>query len=124
MTYPENKKTLVMGASSNPERYSYLAIKSLLSHGHHVEGIGRKNEEVLGVQVHKEPQQFDHIHTVTLYLNPNNQRPYYDYIITLKPQRIIFNPGTENAEFQSIAQSAGIQTIAACTLVMLSTGQY
>lgn len=66
----------------------------------------------------------DDIDTVTLYLNPANQVPYYDYIISLKPKRIIFNPGTENDELESLANKNGIQTMEACTLVLLSTSQY
>lgn len=118
------KKTLVLGASDNPSRYSYLAIHRLRSHDHPVVAIGRKNTKVLDVPIDKEKKQFADIDTVTLYLNPRNQREYYDYILSLDPKRIIFNPGTENDELESMARQKGIKTIDACTLVMLSTNQY
>ena len=120
----KQKKTLVLGASDNPSRYSFLAINSLRRHGHPVVAIGRKNTRVADIHVTKEPEQFENIDTVTLYLNPRNQQGYYDYILSLKPQRIIFNPGTENDELVEKAREKGIQTKEACTLVMLSTNQY
>lgn len=119
-----NKKTIVLGASSNPSRYSYLAMERLLDNGHEVIGIGRKAEKVLGVDVKTTKDNYDDVDTVTLYLNPTNQLPYYDYILGLHPKRIIFNPGTENPELQRLAREKGIETQNACTLVMLSTGQY
>ena len=120
----KQKKTLVLGASDNPSRYSFLAINSLRRHGHPVVAIGRKNTRVADVNVTKEHQQFDEIDTVTLYLNPRNQQEFYDYILSLQPKRIIFNPGTENNELIEKARKQGIQTKEACTLVMLSTNQY
>lgn len=119
-----SKKTLVLGASDNPARYSYLAIQRLRNHGHPVAGIGRKNTKVGDVLIEKEKLPIEGVDTVTLYLNPTHQREYYDYIISLKPRRIIFNPGTENEELKKIATKNNIQTLEACTLVMLSTGQY
>lgn len=118
------KKTLVLGASDNPSRYSYLAINRLRSHQHPVVAIGRKQTMVNDVRVETMQQPFTHIHTVTLYLNPTHQQPYYDYILSLKPHRIIFNPGTENEELMQLAKESGIEVLEACTLVMLSTGQY
>lgn len=118
------KKTLVLGASDNPSRYSYLAIKKLRAHQHPVLAVGRKETVVGEVPVHKETVPDDAVDTVTLYLNPQNQVPYYDYILQLKPRRIIFNPGTENPELMKMAEEAGIEPVIACTLVMLSTGQY
>lgn len=118
------KKTLVLGASDNPSRYSYLAINRLRAHQHPVVAVGKKETVVNGVAVHKQPVTEEEIDTVTLYLNPQNQVPYYDYILGLKPKRIIFNPGTENEELERMARQAGIQTMEACTLVMLGTGQY
>lgn len=119
-----NKKTLVLGASSNPSRYSYLALNRLLNAGHTVEAIGKKEETVAGVHIQKEPQPLTDINTVTLYLNPLNQKPYYDYILSLHPKRIIFNPGAENTELEELAQQHNIATMEACTLVLLATGQY
>lgn len=120
----EKKKTLVLGASDNPSRYSYLAINSLRKHGHPVVAIGKKTGQVADVPIGKEQEQQEDIDTVTLYLNPMNQQQYYDYILSLKPRRIIFNPGTENDDLYEKAKQQGIQPLEACTLVMLSTGQY
>jgi len=118
------KKTLVLGASDNPSRYSYLAIQRLRQHGHPVVAIGRKNTKVADVVVSATKEVFDHIDTITLYLNPRHQPEYYDYILSLRPARIIFNPGAENDELAHKAEQAGITTMEACTLVMLSTNQY
>ncbi|MET0463127.1 MAG: CoA-binding protein [Chitinophagaceae bacterium] len=118
------KKTLVLGASDNPSRYSYLAIKRLRGNQHPVEAIGKFETKVDDVNILKEKTPFIDIDTVTLYLNPTHQREYYDYIISLQPKRIIFNPGTENDELAELAAKNNIQPIEACTLVMLSTGQY
>ena len=120
----QNKKTLVLGASSNPTRYSYLAINKLVAHNHPVVAIGLKETIVSNVPIVKDKPDVKDIDTVTLYLNANNQVPYYDYIISLKPKRIIFNPGTENEELSALAKKNGILAIEACTLVLLSTGQY
>lgn len=118
------KKTLVLGASGNPSRYSYLAINRLRSHDHPVVAIGLKQQKVFDVDVTNEKKPFENVDTVTLYLNPKNQQPYYDYILSLHPKRIIFNPGTENEELAGMAHEKGIETIEGCTLVMLSTGLY
>lgn len=118
------KKTVVLGASENPTRYSYLAINRLRTHGHPVVAIGKKEGKVFDVPVRKGQTEVDEVDTVTLYLNPTNQKQYYDYIVSLKPKRIIFNPGTENKELYEIADKNGISHIEACTLVLLSTGQY
>jgi uncharacterized protein len=120
----EQKKTLVLGASDNPSRYSFLAINRLRSHQHPVVAIGRKQTIVNDVAVETGTPSFADIHTVTLYLNPAHQQPYYNYILSLKPQRIIFNPGAENEELEQLAKANGIRIMEACTLVMLSTGQY
>ena len=119
-----SKKTVVLGASANPARYSFLAINSLRKHQHPVVAIGRKQGQVLDVDISTEKKPLETIDTVTLYLNPVNQKEYYDYILSLHPKRIIFNPGTENPELYDLAKNNGIQTMEACTLVLLSTGQY
>lgn len=118
------KKTLVLGASDNEERYSNMAVKKLVTHNHPVVAIGRKNTSINGVKVTKELVQAAGIDTVTLYLNPTAQKEYYNYILSVKPKRIIFNPGTENDELVELAAAQNIETIEACTLVMLNTGQY
>lgn len=121
---PEIKKTLVLGASDNPRRYSYLAVHRLRNFGHPVVAIGKKTGKVADVDIFKGAQPVSGIDTVTLYLNPTHQKEYYDYIVSLSPKRIIFNPGTENDELSVLAEKNGIKTLEACTLVMLSTGQY
>lgn len=118
------KKTLVLGASENPGRYSNMAIKRLLMHGHSVVAVGRKDGIAHGVDIHPGLPEHEEIDTVTMYLNPHNQIPYYDYILSLKPRRLIFNPGSENPELEELANEKGIQVLEACTLVMLGTGQY
>lgn len=118
------KKTLVLGASDNPSRYSFLAINKLLQFGHPVVAIGRKKTLVSGITVDTELISIPDIDTVTLYLNPTNQQPYYEYILNLQPKRIIFNPGTENEILAAMAEEKGIKTMNSCTLVMLSTHQF
>lgn len=118
------KKTLVLGASENPSRYSYMAIKKLTSHNHPVLAVGRKKGKVGDVQIYTDHVAQSDIDTVTLYLNPKNQVEYYDYILELRPKRIIFNPGTENEELMQKAVANGIEPVVACTLVMLGTNQY
>jgi len=120
----DKKKTLVLGASANPARYSYLAIQRLRQHGHPVKAIGLRKAVVEDVQIDDAPTKADDIDTVTLYLRPSRQEQYYDYILSLNPKRIIFNPGTENEELQKLASDKGIKTIEACTLVMLGTNQF
>src|SRR3954468_23361519 len=120
----DKKKTVVLGASENPARYSYLAVHRLRAHDHPVVAVGRKDGHVADIDIHKEKIQEEEVDTITLYLNPTNQVPYYDYILSLHPKRIIFNPGTENDELAKMASQQGIQAIEACTLVLLSTGQY
>lgn len=119
-----NKKTIVFGASAKPERYAYLAVQKLKEKGHEVLAFGNKEGEVFGVNIDTKPANYKEIHTVTLYLSPENQKQYYQYIISLKPKRVIFNPGTENTEFYQILKAAGIPYEASCTLVLLSTNQY
>jgi predicted CoA-binding protein len=119
-----SKKTLVLGASDNSSRYSYLAIQRLRSKGHEVVGIGKHTGTVDDVTIETTKQPVEELDTVTLYLNPLHQKEYYDYILSLKPKRIIFNPGAENEELKQLALQNNIQPMEACTLVLLSTGQY
>jgi uncharacterized protein len=118
------KKTLVLGASDNPSRYSYLAIQRLRMHGHPVVAIGRRNTTVGDVPITKAHEKFENVDTVTVYMNQTHQKEYYDYLLSLHPSRIIFNPGAENNELAGLAKKNGIQPVEACTLVMLSTNQY
>ena len=120
----EKKKTLVLGASENPARYSNLAIKRLKNNQHPVVAIGKRKGMVSGIRIETEKTPVNDIDTVTLYINPVHQKEYYDYIISLHPKRIIFNPGTENDELAELALKNNIKAQEACTLVLLSTGQY
>jgi hypothetical protein len=120
----EEKVTMVIGASPNEERYSNLAVKRLRQQGHSVIAIGAKQGKIGDVDIISKAPPVAGVDTVTLYLNPQRQRAYYDYILSLKPKRIIFNPGTENDELQELAWKSNIVPVEACTLVMLSTGQY
>lgn len=117
-------KTLVIGASENPERYAYKAIQKLLAHGHEVKALALRKGEVNGVTFETEQVPYTDIDTVTMYVGPKNQPVYYDYIEALKPRRVIFNPGTENEEFEARLQQKGIEPLEACTLVLLSTNQF
>ncbi len=118
------KKTVVLGASTNSSRYSNMAINRLSAKNHPVIAVGLKEGKVGNVDIVTGQPEEENVDTVTLYLNSNNQKPYYDYILSLKPKRIIFNPGAENDELEELANKNGIQTMEACTLVMLGTGQY
>lgn len=117
-------KTLVIGASANPSRFSYLAIKSLIKHNVDVVAVGLKEGEVEGVKIMPGKPLINGIHTISLYLNPLNQADYLDYFISLKPKRIIFNPGTENGELMKLARLNKIEVVFDCTLVMLNNGNY
>lgn len=117
-------KTLVIGASENPQRYSFMAINRLLESHHEVRAIANRSGTVKNVVFEKEHILFDDIDTVTLYVNPTIQSQYENYIMQLNPRRVIFNPGTENDNFENKLKAIGIEAIEACTLVMLSIGQY
>ena len=118
------KKTLVLGASENPTRVSYDAVRRLRAKGHEVVAVGLREANIFGVDIQKGQPVAEAVDTITLYLNPERQKEYYDYILGLQPKRIIFNPGTENFELVRMAKEKGIETEFACTLVMLSVGQY
>ncbi|HRF26754.1 MAG TPA: CoA-binding protein [Ferruginibacter sp.] len=119
-----DKKTLVLGASETPSRYSNMAMRSLKAKGHTVLAVGKKEGRAHGIDIHKSTPPDQDIDTVTLYLNPSHQQGFYHYLVALKPRRVIFNPGAENPELEDLLTAQGIQPIEACTLVMLSTGQY
>ncbi|NJK83976.1 MAG: CoA-binding protein [Saprospiraceae bacterium] len=117
-------KVIVLGASSNPSRTSYLAVQKLKDAGHEVFPIGVNKGQIHGIEIINEQPLLEQIDTVTLYLNPERQAAYYDYLLSLKPKRIIFNPGTENPILVQLAQQNGIQVEVACTLVLLATHSY
>jgi predicted CoA-binding protein len=118
------KKTLVLGATPNPGRYAYLAMNALKKHGHEAVPVGIRSGEVAGQTILQGMPAVPDVDTVTLYIGPQRQPDYYDYILSLKPKRIIFNPGTENPELETLAQANGIETVEGCTLVMLTIGKY
>ncbi len=118
------KKTLILGASLKPDRYANIAIRRLVAHKIEVVAVGNVTGEVAGVTIEKGLPNFESINTVSIYLRPSRQSMYYDYIISLKPKRVIFNPGTENTEFITLLNAQNIETEIACTLVMISTNQY
>ncbi len=120
------KKTAIIGATNNPTRYAYFAAERLTLHGHPIIPIGIKTGELAGTEIQdlRKKPPFDQIDTVTLYIGTRHQSEWIDYILGLNPKRIIFNPGTENEAFALKAQKVGIETIEACTLVMLSAKTY
>jgi len=117
-------KVMVYGASTNPERYAYKATELLLAHKHEVVLVGHKTGEVSGIPIWHGHPQLDDVHTMTLYVGPQNQGELLDYARRIKPTRIIFNPGTENPNLYSELEKVGIKVEEACTLVLLHTGQF
>ena len=118
------KKTLVLGASLKTYRYSNLAIKRLVEKKHEVVAVGLRKGQVANVSIDIGTPNFDEVDTITLYINPTRQTPLFDYIISLRPNRVIFNPGTENIEFIKLLEESAIETLMACTLVLLATDQF
>lgn len=118
------QNTLVLGASLKPNRYSYLAIQRLRENGESTFAFGLKSGLVDDVQIKTNLGELPNIHVVTLYMNPERQKQYYQDIIDLGPHKVIFNPGTENPEFYKLLRENNIQVEVACTLVLLATGQY
>ena len=118
------KKTVVIGASDNPARYAYLATQSLHRHQHEVIPVGLREGEISGIKILKGQPAIDNVDTVTLYVGPQHQPFWQDYILSLKPKRVIFNPGTENPGFEARLQKENIEPVEACTLFLLSIGTY
>jgi predicted CoA-binding protein len=120
------KKTLIVGATANPSRYAFIAARMLNDYGHEIVPIGIKKETVLGKEILnlREKPPIQDIDTITLYVGPQNQPEWYDYLLSLKPKRIIFNPGTENTDFEKMAEDQKIEVVEGCTLVMLRSNQY
>lgn len=121
-----SKKTVIIGATTNPSRYAYFAADRLTKAGHKIVPVGIKKGKVFGEEILdiKQSPKIENIDTITLYLGPQHQPEYYNYLIDLNPKRIIFNPGTENPELVKLANDVGIETEYACTLVMLGSGVY
>ena len=126
MEMNKTKKTVIIGATTNPGRYAYVAAGMLTEYQHEIIPIGIKKGEVYGtsiLDVYQRPPISD-VNTVTLYIGPQHQPEHYDYIMSLKPKRVIFNPGTENPEFEKMVEESGAEALEACTLVLLRSGQY
>ena len=118
------KKTLVIGASENTERYSNRVTRMLNHQNIPLVAIGLKAGDIDGVKIQTGLPKIENVDTVTLYVGPQHQAQYYDYVLNLKPERVIFNPGTENPEFEEKIRKAGIEVLEACTLTMLTVGTY
>ncbi len=118
------KKTIVLGASTNTSRYSYKAVSNLLDNGYETIPVGIKKGEIRGVKIINNLPVLDDIDTITMYINPQRQKEYYDFILKTNPKRIILNPGTENDELAKLARSQNIEVVENCTLVLLSIGAY
>ena len=118
------EKTLIIGASNNPERYSYLAAQLLLEYGYEIELIGKRPDVIFDRVIDTEKKDFEDVDTVTLYISDKFQPEYYEYVVSLNPRRVIFNPGTENPEFEKLLVQNDIHVEEACTLVLLKSGQY
>ncbi|MEM7574369.1 MAG: CoA-binding protein [Bacteroidota bacterium] len=116
--------TLVLGATPNPQRYAFIATLRLLAAGQEVELVGIKKGEIGGLSIQQGQPPLENIDTVTLYVGARHQPAYYDYLLSLKPRRVIFNPGTENPELMQLLRENGIEPVIACTLVMLASGEY
>jgi predicted CoA-binding protein len=119
-----NKKTLVIGASTKPERYSNQAIRLLRRYDYPVEAIGLRSGQVAGIEFKTGFPELNQIHTIAMYVGQSRQPQYYDYLLGLKPKRIIFNPGTENDEFSELLEEQGVEVVEHCTLVMLNSGLF
>ena len=120
-----NKRTFVIGASNNPERYAFKACQMLKRHNVPFVAVGLRNEVMAdGTPIQTKENHPGKAHTITMYVGAPRQAVYYDFILASQPDRIIFNPGAENPELEKIAFENGIEVIEACTLVMLSTGQF
>jgi uncharacterized protein len=118
------KSTLVIGASLNESRYSNIAVRTLKAGHFPVTAIGLREGMIDTIPVITGTPELENIHTVTLYLNSGNQKPWFDYIMKLNPKRVVFNPGTENDEFADMLSSAGIETVEDCTIMMVQSGRY
>ena len=117
-------KTVVIGASPDSSKYSYKCVRSLLKHGHEVVPVGKKEGTIEGIEILTGKPRIQGVHTVTIYLTPDNQKEYYDYILGLNPSRIILNPGTNNQELIDLAKLKGIEVVTDCTLILLSSDAF
>ena len=117
-------KTLILGASTNEERYSNKAVRRLADGDHEVVAIGRQPGWIGKVPIETGQPMITDVDTVSVYVGPRHHGEIADYVIKLNPRRVIFNPGTENPGFQKRLEAEGIGVTTACTLVLLASGQY
>ncbi len=120
----EPKKTIVLGASPNPARYSFKAVKSLLRYGYEAVAVGFRPGVIYDTFIQRGTPEIDNVHTIALYIGPDRQEEFHDYILSLHPSRIIFNPGTINEPFMEELRELGIEVVEGCTLVMLDSGEF
>ncbi len=120
----KNKKTLIIGATTKPERAAFKAVNMLVAKGHSVLAVGQNAGEVAGVKINTKAIPVKNIDTISLYINPSRQKDYYNYIVEASPKRVLFNPGTENPEFYQLLELNNIKFEAACTLVLLTLNKY
>lgn len=120
------KKTVIIGATPNPSRYAYLAAEMLQEYNQDFVPVGIKRGNVFGKEILdlRSHPDIENVDTITLYINPQHQKEWYDYFFKLKPKRVIFNPGTENPELEKALEEKNIQALEACTLVLLRSGQF
>lgn len=119
-----SKRTVVLGASPNPARYSHMAVEKLNNYGHEVIPFGLRKGEIDGISIRTDLEYIKDVDTISLYVGPQNQKSYYDFILELNPERVILNPGTYNPELIELLNEKGIESVEACTLVMLSAKTY
>ena len=117
-------QNVVLGASPNPSRYSNKAVRSLLKREHEVVPVGTKPGEIKDLEIQMGMPEIPDVDTVLLYVAPGRQPDYYEYVYSLKPRRVIFNPGTTNREFMDLLKEKGIETVEDCALIMLNSGDY
>jgi predicted CoA-binding protein len=120
----EKKKTVVLGASPNPARYSFKAVKSLLRYGHEVVAVGFRPGVIYDTFIKLGTPDIDGVHTIAMYIGEQRQEEFHDYIISLKPRRVIFNPGTLNPPLMKELKEHGVEVIDGCTLVMLDNEEF
>jgi predicted CoA-binding protein len=117
-------RILVLGASPNPSRFSNKAVSSLIYHNYDVVAVGFRKGIIDGLKILTGMPHIGNVHTILLYMGPFRQKEFYNYILDLKPARIIFNPGTENSELAQIAENKNITVINNCALVMIDSGTF
>ena len=117
-------KILVLGASHRETRFSYKAVKALIRLEYDVVAVGKREGDIKGVRIQTGMPPVEDLDDIILYVGPSGQQEYYDYILGLKPRRVIFNPGTHNQELIDLCREHGIEPVVDCALIMLNSGDY